>query len=101
MLCTIHCCHETSEIKLAIGTLTVHRWKIIQWFFVTEHLFLETLMIMWLSLIPAFQVLKSVWLLLSENVALALSLLYAFLQLLFSGGSTLLNLVHKNMYMYP
>jgi len=41
MLCTIHCCHETSEIKLAIGILTVHRWKIIQWFFVTGHLFLE------------------------------------------------------------
>ena len=40
-----------------------------------------------------FQVLKSVWSIVTENISVAFSFLYALLELLFSGGSTLFNLV--------
>ena len=43
-----------------------------------------------------FQVLKSLGSIASENFSIVLSLLYSLLQLLFSGGTTLFNMVRQH-----
>ena len=45
------------------------------------------------SLSPSLKVLKSMWVVLADNLSLALSLLYSVLGLLLSGGTALINAV--------